>query len=107
MRSRISPSSSCNWISIPMLLLLRGDDASYRQAGGEGAGAAEVHGFSGHVGVLEAGSGIEEDDLVCRFEFTGFEELVVGGCGGGAFGGEEDAFVAGVVEDALEDGRVV
>lgn len=32
--------------------LLRGDDATYREALGQAAGAADVHGFSGHVGVL-------------------------------------------------------
>ncbi len=66
-------------------------------------GRLEVHGFGGHVGVLEAGSGVEEDDLVGGFEFAGGDELVVGGGGGGSLGGEEDAFVLGPVEDAGED----
>ena len=86
---------------------MRGDDASYGKAGGEGAGAAEVHGFGGHVGVLEAGAGVEEDDLVGGLEFSGGEELVVGCGGGAACGGEEDAYVAGEVEDAGEDSGVV
>ena len=34
------------------------------------AGALEVHGFGGHVGVLEAGAGVEEDDFVGGFEFA-------------------------------------
>jgi hypothetical protein len=29
-----------------------------------------VHGFGGHVGVLEAGAGVEEDDLVGGFEIA-------------------------------------
>jgi hypothetical protein len=52
--------------------LLRGDDAAYGEAGGEFgfAGAAEVHGFGGHVGVFEAGAGVEEDDAVGGFELA-------------------------------------
>ena len=73
---------------------------------GRVAGAAEVHGFGGHVGVFEAGAGVEEDDAVGGLEVSGGEELVVGGGGGGSFGGEEDAFVLGPVEDAGEDGFV-
>ena len=67
---------------------MRGDDASYGEAGGEFgfAGAAEVHGFGDHVGVLEAGACVEEDYFVGGFEFACGDELVVGGGGGGSFG---------------------
>ena len=82
---------------------LRGDDAAYGHAGGQGAGAFEVHGFGGHVGVFEACAGVEEDDFVGGFEVAGGDEGVVGCGGGGAFGGEEEAFVFGPVEDAGED----
>src|SRR5580704_11324731 len=44
--------------------LLRGDDTAYGHALGKGAGALEVHGVGGHVGVLEACASVEEDDLV-------------------------------------------
>jgi hypothetical protein len=47
--------------------LLRGDDAAYGHAGGEGfflPWAFEVHGLGGHVGVFEAGASVEEDDFV-------------------------------------------
>ena len=88
-------------------VLLRGDDASYGHAPGESGflfvGAFEVHGFGGHVGVLEAGTGVEEDDLVGGSEFSCGEERVVSRGGGSAFGGEEDAFVFRPVEDAGED----
>jgi hypothetical protein len=63
----------------------------------------EVHGFGGHVGVFEAGTGVEEDDLVGGLEVSAGEESVVGCGGGGAFGREEDAFVFGPVEDACQD----
>jgi hypothetical protein len=79
---------------------LGGDDTAYGHALGESAGALEVHGVGGHVGVLEAGTCIEEDDLVGGLEFAVGEERVVGCGGGGAFGGEEEAFVLGPVEDA-------
>jgi hypothetical protein len=48
--------------------LLWGDDAAYGETGGEGTGSAEMHGFGGHVGVFEAGAGVEEDYLVGGFE---------------------------------------
>src|ERR1700761_8884320 len=85
------------------LRLLRGDDAAYRHAPGEGGGSLEVHGFGGHVGVLEAGARVEEDNFVGRFEVAGGDEGVVGGGGCGPFRGEEDAFVFCVVENAGED----
>ena len=56
--------------SLPRQALLRGDDAAYGHAGGEGfflPGTFEMHGFGGHVGVFEAGSGVEEDYLVGGF----------------------------------------
>ncbi|WP_433968868.1 hypothetical protein [Tunturiibacter gelidiferens] len=54
--------------------LLGGDDASYGHALWETGflfvWALEVHGFGGHVGVLEACAGVEEDDLVGGLEFA-------------------------------------
>ena len=66
-------------------------------------GALEVHGFGGHIGVLEAGAGVEENNFVGRFQVARGDEGVVGGGGGGAFRGEEDAFVFRPVENAGED----
>jgi len=51
-----------------------GDDAAYGCSDGQSGflflGTFEVHGFGGHVGVLETGARVEEDDLVGGLQIT-------------------------------------
>ncbi len=79
------------------------DDAAYGHALREDAGTLEVHRIGGHVDVFETGAGVEENNLVGGLEVAGGDKGVIGCGGGGAFGREEDAFVLGPIEDAVED----
>src|ERR1700691_4023989 len=68
--------------------------------------ALQLHCFAGHIGVFEAGSGIEEDYAIASLEKARLQQAVVrGGCRS-SLRGKEYSFIACPIQNRGENLRI-